>query len=42
VILVGLCLLLALFGWIEETSGLERVRVPEEAWRLDRLPGVES
>jgi hypothetical protein len=42
VILVGLCLLLALFGWIEETSGLERVRVPEEAWRLDRLPEAES
>jgi phosphatidylglycerophosphate synthase len=42
VILVGLCVLLALFGWIEENSGLESVRVPEEVWRVDRLPEAES
>lgn len=42
VILVGLCLLLALCGWIEEEGdGLERLRVPE-IWRVDRLPGTES
>ncbi|HEY7421971.1 MAG TPA: hypothetical protein VH541_08165 [Gaiellaceae bacterium] len=41
VILVGLCLLLAVFGWIEEHRGLEGLKVPE-AWRVDRLPGAES
>jgi hypothetical protein len=38
VILVGLCLVLALFGWIEENS----IRVPDEVWRIDRLPEPES
>jgi hypothetical protein len=38
IILVGLSLLLILFGWIEEAG----VRVPEELWRLDRLPPVED
>ena len=42
VTLVGLCLVLALFGWIEESSGLEGVRVPDEVWRVDRLPEAES
>ncbi|HKN64551.1 MAG TPA: hypothetical protein VJV76_09505 [Gaiellaceae bacterium] len=42
VILVCLCLLLALLGWIEEHSGLAGVRVPEEIWRVDRLPEPES
>jgi hypothetical protein len=42
VILVGLCLVLMLYGWIEERSGLEGFRVPEEVWRIDRLPGAES
>lgn len=42
VILVGLCLLLALLGWIEEHGGLEGLRVPEEIWRVDRLPEPES
>ncbi len=41
VILVGLCLLLALFGWVEENRGLESIRVPEEL-RVDRLPEAES
>jgi len=41
VILVGLCLLLALFGWIEEDDGLEGFRVPE-ALRIDRLPETGS
>jgi len=41
VILVGLCLLLAAFGWIEEDSGLETFRVPE-VLRIDRLPEAES
>jgi hypothetical protein len=42
VILVGLCLVLALCGWIEEHNGLDGVRVPEEIWRVDRLPEPES
>jgi hypothetical protein len=43
VILVGLCLLLALFGWIEQDrGGLEGLRVPDEIWRVDRLPEPES
>jgi hypothetical protein len=41
VILVGLCILLALWGWIEEHSGLEGFRVPE-SWRVDRLPEPEG
>jgi hypothetical protein len=36
---VGLCLFLAVLGWIERTGGLEKLRVPEEIWRVDRLPG---
>lgn len=42
VILVGLCFLLAVFGWVEENRGLEGYRVPEEIWRVDRLPEPES
>jgi hypothetical protein len=42
IILVGLCLLLAVFGWVEEDRNLETVRVPEEFWRVDRLPEPES
>lgn len=38
VILVGLCLLLIVFGWLERTDRLESFRVPEEIWRIDRLP----
>jgi hypothetical protein len=38
IILVGLCLVLILFGWMEE----EGLRVPEEIWRVDRLPEAES
>jgi hypothetical protein len=41
VILVGLCLVLAVFGWIEEDRDLGSVGVPE-ALRLDRLPETES
>jgi hypothetical protein len=42
IILVGLCLLLSVCGWIDEDPGRERVRVPEEIWRVDRLPEPES
>jgi len=35
---IGLCVLLALLGWLER-NGLENFRVPEEIWRIDRLPG---
>jgi hypothetical protein len=38
VILVGLCVLLAVLGWVEENRGLESLQVPE-IWRIDRLPG---
>ncbi len=42
VILVALCLLLAVLGWIEESGGgLERLRVPEFL-RLDRLPEAQG
>ena len=41
IILVGLCLLLIVFGWIEERRGLDDA-VPEEIWRVDRLPEAES
>jgi len=36
---VSLCLLLAVLGWLERTSRLENLRIPEEVWRVDRLPG---
>ena len=36
---IGLCVLLAVLGWLERTSRLERFRVPDEIWRVDRLPG---
>jgi hypothetical protein len=42
VILIGLCLLLAVLGWIEEDRGLESIRVPEEIWRVDRLPEADA
>lgn len=42
VIVVVLCLLLAVLGWIEEHGGLEGFRVREEFWRVDRLPEPES
>jgi hypothetical protein len=43
VILVCLCVLLALLGWIEESrGGFESVRIPAEIWRVDRLPETES
>ena len=40
-ILVALCLLLAVFGWIEQRGGFERLRVPEML-RVDRLPETDS
>jgi len=36
---LGLCLLLAVLGWLERTDRLEKFRVPQEIWRVDRLPG---
>ena len=41
IILVALCLVLIMFGWIEERRGVEGVGVPE-VWRVDRLPEAES
>jgi hypothetical protein len=41
VILIALCLLLAVLGWVEEDRGLENLRVPETR-RVDPLPEVES
>jgi hypothetical protein len=37
-ILVGLCIVLTLFGWIEQRGDLDGLRVPE-VLRVDRLPG---
>jgi hypothetical protein len=39
---IGLCLLLAVFGWLERTGRLENFRLAEEIWRVDRLPDPES
>lgn len=40
---VFLCLVLALCGWVERyRGGLDRFRIPEEIWRIDRLPPVED
>jgi hypothetical protein len=36
---VVLCVVLLALGWIERDGGLERLRVPDEIWRIDRLPG---
>lgn len=36
---LGLSLLLVVIGWVERTSRLEKLRVPKEIWRVDRLPG---
>jgi hypothetical protein len=41
-IAVCLCLFLAALGWLESHRGLESFRVPEEIWRVDRLPEAES
>ena len=40
-ILVGLCVVLTLCGWIEQRGDLQRLPVPE-ILRVDRLPGAES
>jgi hypothetical protein len=40
---VFLCLVLAACGWVERNrGGLERLRIPEEIWRVDRLPTAED
>lgn len=39
---VGLCLLLAALAWLERNGGLDRLQIPEEIWRVDRLPPVED
>jgi hypothetical protein len=36
---VVLCAALVALGWVERNGGLERLRVPDEIWRVDRLPG---
>lgn len=38
----ALCVLLVALGWIERSRGLKGIRVPEEFWRIDRLPEAES
>jgi hypothetical protein len=42
IVLVCLSLLLAFYGWLEEDRGVEGLRVPDEIWRVDRLPDAES
>jgi hypothetical protein len=39
---IGLCVLLAVLGWLERTRRLDSFRVPEEIWRVDRLPEAGS
>lgn len=36
---VVLCAALVALGWIERSGGVERLRVPDGIWRVDRLPG---
>lgn len=38
----GLCVLLLALGWFERSRGLRGFRLPEEIWRVDRLPEPES
>jgi hypothetical protein len=38
---VGLSVLLAAFAWVERNGGLERLRLPDEIWQVDRLPGED-
>ena len=40
-ILVGLCIVLTLFGWVERRGSFDRLRVPE-VLRVDRLPETEA
>jgi hypothetical protein len=40
-LLVGLSLVLAMFGWVEQRGSLERLHVPQ-ILRVDRLPEAES
>jgi hypothetical protein len=42
IVLVGLCLLLGVLGRTEERGRLDGLRVPDEIWRVDRLPEPES
>jgi hypothetical protein len=35
---MGLCVLLVVLGWLERNGGLDKLRIPEEIWRVDRLP----
>jgi hypothetical protein len=40
---VFLCLLLAACGWVERyRGGLDRLRLPEEIWRVDRISAGEN
>lgn len=39
---LGLCLLLLAMGWIGERTGLDRFRIPEEIWRVDRISTAED
>lgn len=39
---IALCVLLAVLGWFERNSGLDKLRIPEEIWRVDRLPEPDS
>lgn len=41
-IFIGLCVILAGLGWIEQRGGIERFRIPEEIWRVDRISTGEN
>lgn len=35
---LGLCLLLVVLGWLGQRGSLDNFRIPDEIWRVDRLP----
>jgi hypothetical protein len=35
---IALCVVLAVLGWFERNGGLDKLRIPEGIWRVDRLP----
>ena len=42
ILLPALPVLLLVLGWMEEHGGLERLRLPQEIWRVDRISAGED
>ena len=42
ILLPALPVLLLILGWIEDHGGLERLRIPQEIWRVDRISAGEN